>query len=166
MDRQQIGLKLAIDALGLPFCLTSFDDRLILQKAVSIVQEAGIELGYHFRWYLRGPYSPSLTRDAFAVASELKENRDESSGWHLDKNSQQRLQHLQHLFSVEDRNALALKLELLASILYLLRRRQIAGDDIAELHRILLANDKDFSEDEIESGLNELGKYDLSECGS
>jgi hypothetical protein len=34
MDRQQIGVKLAIDGLGLQFKIDGFEDRLILQKAV------------------------------------------------------------------------------------------------------------------------------------
>jgi uncharacterized protein YwgA len=165
MDRQQIGLKLALDTLGLPFSLATFDDRLILQKAASIIQTAGVELGYHFHWYLRGPYSSSLTRDAFAVAAELGEGRDESNGCRLDETSQQRLQRLRGLFDEQDRHSLASKLELLGSVLYLLRHRQIAGSDVAELRRILFAYGKDFSEAEINAGLEELNEYGLCEIG-
>ena len=63
MDRQQIGVKLAIDGLKLPFVIDTFMDRLIMQKAVYLAQAAGVNLGYYYHWYLHGPYSPSLTRD-------------------------------------------------------------------------------------------------------
>ena len=55
VDQQQIGLKLTWDALGLPDQLDSFAARLSLQKAIYLVQEAGVQLGYSFHWYLRGP---------------------------------------------------------------------------------------------------------------
>ncbi len=47
--------------------LQTFGDRLILQKTVYLLQAFGIYLGYQFNWYLRGPYSPQLTKDAFSV---------------------------------------------------------------------------------------------------
>lgn len=47
------------------FSVASFHDRLRLQKTVYLLQIFGIYLGYHFGWYLYGPYSPALTRDAF-----------------------------------------------------------------------------------------------------
>lgn len=39
----------------------SFDDRLICQKKVYLLQSLGTDLGYSYNWYVRGPYSPSLT---------------------------------------------------------------------------------------------------------
>lgn len=47
--------------------LSRFADRLILQKTVYFLQLFGFFLGYRFSWYLYGPYSPDLTKDAFAV---------------------------------------------------------------------------------------------------
>ena len=63
MDRQQIGVKLTIDGLKLPFKVDSFEDRLIMQKAVYLAQAGGVNLGYYYHWYLYGPYSPSLHSD-------------------------------------------------------------------------------------------------------
>ena len=68
MDRQQIGVKLTADGLGLSFQVETFEDRLIMQKAIYLAQAAGVNLGYFYHWYLHGPYSPSLTRDEFAIA--------------------------------------------------------------------------------------------------
>jgi len=56
MDRQQIGVKLTIDGLNLPFKIDGFQDRLIMQKSVYLAQAAGVHLGYYYHWYLYGPY--------------------------------------------------------------------------------------------------------------
>ena len=39
----------------------SFDDRLICQKKIYLLQSLGTNLGYTYNWYVRGPYSPALT---------------------------------------------------------------------------------------------------------
>ncbi len=45
-----------------------FERRLITQKTIYLLQAFGLYLGYSFNWYLRGPYSPGLTRDAYSLA--------------------------------------------------------------------------------------------------
>lgn len=52
---------------------TSFNDRLILQKTIYLLHAFGIYIGYGFSWYLRGPYSPALTRDAFNLIERYDE---------------------------------------------------------------------------------------------
>lgn len=49
------------------FSMDSFDNRLKLQKIVFLMRSAGIDIGYSYSLYLRGPYSPGLTRDAFII---------------------------------------------------------------------------------------------------
>src|SRR5262249_50155808 len=114
MDRQQIGLRLTLDALGVPARLNIFSDRLILQKAVYLAQAAGVQLGYSYNWYLRGPYSPALTRDAFAVVAELNQGADDSQGSRLDSTSLQRLKRLRKLIDEIPSGDRSAKLELLA----------------------------------------------------
>jgi hypothetical protein len=48
-------------------------------------------------WYLRGPYSPGLTRDAFAVVAAVNQGLNDSEGWDLDPASTERLQRLRPL---------------------------------------------------------------------
>jgi uncharacterized protein YwgA len=48
----------------------TFKNRLVLQKTVYLLQAFGIYLGYRFSWYLHGPYSAELTRDAFGLESD------------------------------------------------------------------------------------------------
>jgi uncharacterized protein YwgA len=49
------------------FDLSTFKGRLVLQKTVYLLQSYGINLGYKFSWYIHGPYSPDLTKDAFRL---------------------------------------------------------------------------------------------------
>lgn len=49
------------------FNMLGFDNRLKLQKFVYLLQEYGVNLGYSFSLYLRGPYSPEVAKDGFQV---------------------------------------------------------------------------------------------------
>jgi uncharacterized protein YwgA len=157
MDRQQIGVKLTIDGLGLPFSINSFDNRLILQKAIYLAQAAGVDLGYYYHWYLHGPYSPSLTRDEYAIAVDLGSGIDESEGWKLDKTSSSKLASLQSLIpQTDDKQQIRRKLELLASVHYLVSRKEVSACDAKEIIKVLKRFGKDFREEEIEKAIGEL----------
>lgn len=161
MDRQQIGVKLAIDGLKLPFKIDTFMDRLIMQKAVYLAQAAGVNLGYFYHWYLHGPYSPSLTRDEFAIAMDISAEMDESKGWKLDDKSSERLEKLGSIFAEPEREKLARKLELLASVHFLIDREQVCGVDVGQITETLKRFNKDFSEDEVKAAIEELKAHDL-----
>lgn len=161
MDRRQIALKLTMDRLGLRFAIDRFNDRLVLQKAVYLAQAAGIGLGYHYRWYLYGPYSPALTRDAYAVAMDLAAGNDESKGWRLDETSVERLEGVKPLFCEEDRGELPRWLELLASVHFLLVQEQVPEGSVSALRERLLAYEKDFSDEEVGQALGELRANEL-----
>jgi uncharacterized protein YwgA len=49
------------------FDIGTFEGRLVLQKTVYLLQSLGFYLGYKFSWYIHGPYSPDLTKDAFKL---------------------------------------------------------------------------------------------------
>lgn len=161
MDRQQIGVKLTIDGLGLEFKTDTFMDRLIMQKTVYLAQAAGINLGYFYHWYLHGPYSPSLTRDEFAIAADITSGMDESEGWKLDEKSSQRLEGIKGIFSESERDKLAKKLELLASIHFLIDRKQVSKVNANRITVILERFNKDFSEQDVRKALDELKAYGL-----
>jgi uncharacterized protein YwgA len=163
MDRQQIGVKLTIDALKLPFQIDGFMDRLIMQKAVYLAQAAGVNLGYYYHWYLHGPYSPSLTRDEFAIGADIASDMDESKGWKLDEKSLQRLQRMGDLFAEAetDRERLAKRLELLASVRFLIERKQVSKADPSRIATVLERFNKDFSKQDVRKALEELKAYGL-----
>lgn len=161
MDRQQIGVKLAIDGLNLPFKIDGFQSRLIMQKSVYLAQAAGVNLGYYYHWYLYGPYSPSLTRDEYAIAIDISADMDESKGWKLDDKSSQRLKRIRGIFAGLKGDKLAKKLELLASVHFLIDRRQVSGVDTGRITATLERFNKDFSEEDVQKALGELKTYGL-----
>lgn len=134
MDKKQIGAKLVMDDLHLPFEIDQFDDRLILQKAIYLAQATGVDLGYYYRWYLHGPYCPALAKDGFAIKVELEQKIDESKRWHLDESSANKLDRLRPLLAESDRRALSRKLELLASVHFLVDRGQVPAPPQGNRH--------------------------------
>jgi len=51
----------------LDFNIDNFNHRLKLQKYVFIARKFGLDLGYKYNLYLRGPYSPLLAEDYYAI---------------------------------------------------------------------------------------------------
>ena len=64
--------------LGFEFRISRFDDRLIAQKVVCLLDLKGVNLGYPYSIYVRGPYSPNLTEDLFAFTNEFENLETES----------------------------------------------------------------------------------------
>jgi uncharacterized protein YwgA len=159
MDRGQIALKLSLESLGLEFRIDTFENRLILQKTVYLAQAAGVHLGYYYQWYLHGPYSPSLTKDAYAMSLELDSGMGDSTGWKLEEQSKQLLVRLRDIFaSPKDK---ARRLELLASVHFLIDYRQTPATDIKKICEILTRFNKNFTEAEIQQAIEHLREYGL-----
>ncbi|MCA9162489.1 MAG: hypothetical protein R3C99_23825 [Pirellulaceae bacterium] len=160
MDERRIGLALALRELGISGDVSDFASRLILQKTVYLIEEAGIKLSYPFNWYLRGPYSPALTRDLFDLAS----NREDIDGWVLDEHSRSVAQRLRPLISDEpdeEPAAKARRLELLASLHYLSRRRGVDLRDAEQATAQLALNGKHFNNAEVVAAIQRLRDVDL-----
>ena len=49
------------------FSMEHFNDRLRFQKTVHLLQSFGIDVGYPYNWYVRGPYCPELTTVGFKL---------------------------------------------------------------------------------------------------
>jgi uncharacterized protein YwgA len=71
MDSQLLVLKLILEELGQETKIESVDDRKRIQKAIYISQLSGLDLGYRYGWYLMGPYSRTLAKDYYELASAL-----------------------------------------------------------------------------------------------
>lgn len=166
MDRRQIGLRLTLNAIHCPLYLEYFNERLIIQKAVYLAQAAGIQLGYYYRWYLRGPYSPTLTRDAFALKAELQEGDDPSERWKLDDESLKVAKRVARLIPAGDSADVAHKLELMASAHFLIRKGHASRDDIPGLTAKLVRFGKQCTADEVRKALDGLEKHDIHAEGS
>ena len=50
-----------------------FEDKLIIQKAVYLLQLKGVKTGFGFNLYVRGPYSPALAAELYLHRRELRE---------------------------------------------------------------------------------------------
>jgi uncharacterized protein YwgA len=160
MDRQQIGVKLTMDALGLPFSIDRFTDRLVLQKVVYLVQAAGAQLGYQFHWYLRGPYSSLLARDGFGIGAEVANGEDESNQWHLSPESRRRIANVKRLIGKTKQEELPQRLELLASVHFLVDEGQVPPDPDAIDKRLRLFG-KDYTPEQVKAALRELSRHGL-----
>lgn len=156
MNTQQTKLGLALQHAGVPLSVESFDDRLILQKAVYLLQQAQIHLGYRFRWYIRGPYSTDLTEDVFALSRLPDKGQAELAIWSMDTTSHDRITKLRDWFTQATGKVLARKLELLASVLFLIVTQQAPASNPARISAILKENDKMFEPNEVAEAVVDL----------
>jgi len=151
MNRRQIALKLVLAELDVPATMDSFGDRLILQKAVYLAQQAGIPLGYHFCWYLRGPYSRDLTADAYSTLSETP------AGWTLGEALRQKLARLSDFMRQLKAEPDPVKAyELLASVLFSVNTGQAQVGDCGRITQLMRAAGKDFTQEEVNGAVQRL----------
>ena len=84
--------------LGFRFDITRFDDRLVAQKVVCLLELKGIDLGYPCSMYVRGPYSPELTRDLYEIRNEFSHGE---TGTHLDSQEKATAHQLVKIFGLQ-----------------------------------------------------------------
>ena len=121
MNSARIELKLIIDQLEMLVQLDTFSQRFNLQKKVYLAQICGVDSGYRFGWYLRGPYSQGLTADAFALRDEISDGDREYEEYCLPDEAAEQLGRAKQLFQVPEKCDISSDqwLELLASLHYL-----------------------------------------------
>jgi uncharacterized protein YwgA len=136
MDSRLIVLKLFVEELGLDVDIDNFEDRKTFQKAVYLGQLSGIDLGYRYGWYLRGPYSTGLARDYYQLAGALELEENAFQGKALNDRVKQSLHRFHELFRVPPGVQLSRSewLELLASWHYL---RKVSPKDRAEARTVM-----------------------------
>jgi uncharacterized protein YwgA len=66
-------LLAVLRALGVEPNVANFQSRVRLQKLVYLLQRMSLDLGFSFRWYLHGPYSPDLAESLFELAGKMDE---------------------------------------------------------------------------------------------
>jgi len=152
MNRRQIALKLVLDSLGIQLSMSSFDERLALQKTIYLAQQMGVPLGYQFSWYLRGPYSRELTSDAFAtIGTEAPE------GWDISTGVEAKLEKLRPFISSVKRGPNQVRnLEKLASVLFVIKTGQASEKDTSTITARMKAAGKDFDQREVDGAVQTL----------
>lgn len=129
------------------FDKNKYSHRLMLQKIGYITHINDKSLNYNFTWYIRGPYSPDLTKEAY----EFRE--DET----CDLSSQDRINAEfigKCIPEINDKN-----LELFASVYYLMKERKLIRFD--DLFNSLQSSKPWFSEKEIKRTFDKIKDLDL-----
>lgn len=138
-----------------------YDSRLLIQKAVYMLQEfIGKEL-YNFSWYISGPYSSSLSRQ---ITEEILDNIDEiqkeANNIELTKRGKEYIKKVQEFFEVDNTQLKQVNLtkadwyELLASMYYLFTRFGISNQD--DLEKSIKENKRRFSEEQVKFVIDEF----------
>lgn len=71
MRQQLINLEFVLDELEIPSNYSSLKNRTKIHKAIYLAQMAGINLGYVFGWYTKGPFCPELASDCIELNNEV-----------------------------------------------------------------------------------------------
>jgi uncharacterized protein YwgA len=121
MDSRHVVLKLFVEELGQAAAIDNFEDRKTFQKAVYLGQVAGVDLGYRYSWYLKGPYSRGLARDYYELTEAIQVGERGFERRSLNPSVKARLRRIRPLFNVPANVQLSQAdwLELLASWHYL-----------------------------------------------
>jgi len=133
MTKGRILLKLILDEILLgDLELDTFPKRLNLQKRIYLLQVAGLDLRYRYNWYLRGPYCPSLTQEAFLLRDEIDSDEEDYEKHELTNIAKKKIEKAKVIWespsgvSVEP----GMWVELLASLHYLKHIAYWPGNDV------------------------------------
>jgi uncharacterized protein YwgA len=123
MDGRLVVLSRVAEALGEDGSIASFDARKRFQKAIYLGQVAGVDLGYRYGWYIKGPYSTELTRDYYAMAEAVAGGEQIPGNQQLRDDIRVKLRRVRAQFEVPEEVSLSKAdwMELLASWHYLLK---------------------------------------------
>ncbi len=133
--------------------LDRFNDRLRLQKLGYLVQALGASGGFTFSWYLRGPYSSSLTRMLYGeeeIGILGKKQR-------LSDDEKTIMQNLKKLLGnkLDDPELL----ELYASAWYLLPKQNVTKEDVKYVFDTFEDEKPDYSTNEIKNCIETILKF-------
>lgn len=122
MDTNLQFLKKFYSELDVADDVGSIDQRLILQKVALLGQSFGVSLDYSYNWYVKGPYSPALTEDYYAMQGYS----DDSINFEFNedvKNRLNRLSKIIHKYDNENSGSIMPKwVEALASLVFLIKK--------------------------------------------
>jgi len=133
-----IDLANALVFHGLGIQKETFDDRLIAQKKIYLLQMLGIDLGYHYKWYLHGPYAPSLTSYMYANLDWIQKSEEVFASYKLSAKAKDCVRRVNELakHSMKADLGEAAWYELLASLHYIYQNNkswEVKGtDDVFE----------------------------------
>jgi len=154
MKEENITLAVALRDLGC-FSLDTLSDRLLVQKKIYLAQALGIDFGYRYNWYLKGPYSPELTSAAFDV---IPYGVDYVKEYEFGSEVLRVFEKVNNMADSEDRKKRKMSItdwyELLASIHYL--QNNIIGPDKVAVCEKLIHEKPKYTYEDFLAAWNEL----------
>jgi len=131
----------------------------MVQKAIYLLQQAGVEMGYPYRWYIRGPYSSRLSNDLFYLAELDEVEVKEMGAYTLGEKTRNIVERVKDLITAPKRaGERAKRLELLASVLFIVRTGQAKPNEEVKLSEILKANGKAFEPNDAKEAVASLAR--------
>ncbi len=143
----------------------NFDDRLICQKKIYLLQSLGTDLGYTYNWYVRGPYSPSLTNYIYNNLEVL--SNSDFSNHKLSMTAETNIDRVNGLVDLKGDFVIASWYELLASLLYIHNNRGSwkIGEDDKDLFEALINQKPQYNEEQCSHALNVLREREFIQVG-
>lgn len=136
---------------------STFDERLICQKKIYLLQSLGVSLGYDYNWYVHGPYSPSLTSYVYDNLDALTTKSFE--GYSLTSEAERNVQRVNELENDKpDDLTVSSWYELLASLLYIFVNRESWKIEDDQLFDTLIKYKPKYSNEQCENAFEILEK--------
>lgn len=136
-----------------PIRIDGLGDRLRLQKLAFLIQEMGGGGPFLFHWYVRGPYSPSLTQ-MLCSGDELGAYEDNPELTPSELGAAYKVQALMG-DDVDD----PLRLELYASVCYLAPDRALSEEDRRSIIARMGEEKRHFGARDVEAALARIEKF-------
>lgn len=147
------------DSIGKDFSMKEFEDRIEFQKILYIAQHFGVDFGYPFSWYLKGPYSKSAANDGFLI-EDLK-SREQLISYEKPKLGSKEIEFVEIISQYKDD---PIWLEIASSILYLMKE-SYEGESLNKIIGFLIddltAGYKNFDEELVRKVLSDLVRLGL-----
>jgi len=144
--------------------LDTLKERKILQKQIYFLQQFGLDLGYHFGWYVYGPYSSDLTHDAYSLLQQKEQAPNTVESPELSSKGISAIEKLEEFLKGFDENAekFAYWAELLSSIHFLWKISYYEKKPINVIVEKLKAQKGErFSDEDIAQAWKHLSKFNL-----
>lgn len=159
MDKQTIDLGTILKSFPkFKFSMKTFDDRLRLQKFVYLLQSFDVFLGYHYSWYLRGPYCSTLTTCGFALEAIYDKTPEDNKVIFTDSGVRDRFEKFRKFVTHHEMDNDFLEI---AASIHLLHKIGNYTDDI--IIKKVTSKQERFTEEQVKKVQMELEKCDLLE---
>lgn len=122
--------------------MESFEDKLIIQKTICLLQFMGFKVGYSFSLYVKGPYSPDLTGDLYDHRAEVERLQTD---YELTKREKGMLEGV----SEASNNLDPTILEIMCTYVYLIKNKENSREALIKLKKL-----KPFPEAKIAVGVS------------